>query len=281
METRVASSDYFKTMGIPIHRGRGFERGDGPEAAQVVLLSEAAVRRYFPGEDPLGKRIRVGWRRDGKPPAGGEVVGVVGDVKERGLGQDNPPEIYIPSAQLPFDSMDVVIRTSIDPLALLPAAEAVVHGIDPELPVARARTLEDVVARSISEPRFYMVLLGAFAVVALFLAALGIFGVMSYAVVQRSREIGIRVALGALPADVLRSILVQALLLSGVGVTVGLVGAVALSRTLSRLLFNLSPTDPPTLAATAALLTLVAAVASYLPARRATEVDPLVALRSE
>ena len=279
MEVRVATHGYFDTMGIVVRRGRGFEAGDSRGANQVVLLSEAAVTRFFPGEDPLGKHITVGWRRD--PPAGGEVVGIVGDIKELGLGHENAPEVYLPSSQLPFPSMDIVLRTSVSPLSLAPSVEATVHGLDPELPVSRMRTLEDVVARSISEPRFYMLLLGAFAGIALFLAALGIFGVMSYAVVQRSREIGIRVALGALPGDVLRSVLREALLLSGSGVALGVIGAMALSQVLRRLLFDLSPTDPGTLGAMAALLSAVALLASYLPARRATRVDPLVALRSE
>jgi predicted permease len=282
MEVRVASTDYFKTMGIPVKRGRGFERLDGPEARQVVLLSESAVRRYFPGEEALGQRITLGLgREEGRPRPGGEVVGIVGDVKESGLSKDAPPTIYLAYAQLPTSTIDVVLRTAVSPRALVPSVEAAVHGLDPDLPIARMRTLEEVVGRSVSEPRFYMVLLGAFAAVALLLAALGIFGVMSYAVVQRSREIGIRVALGAHPADVRRMVLGRAFLLVGMGVGLGLLGAMALSRTVRSLLFNLSPTDPVTLGGVALLLTAVALLASYLPARRATRVDPLVALRSE
>jgi putative ABC transport system permease protein len=279
MEVRVATPEYFKTMGIPIRKGRGLEAGDVQGSRQVVLLSEGAVRRFFPGEDPLGKRITIGWRRD--PPAGGEVVGIVGDIKQGGLDHEGAPEIYLPSDQLPFSSLDVVLRTSVSPLSLVPTVRAAVHGLDPELPVAGVRTLEDVVARSISDPRFYMLLLGAFAGIALFLAALGIFGVMSFAVVQRSREIGIRVALGALPGDVLRAILREAMLLAGSGVAVGLIGALGLSQALRRLLFDLSPTDPGTLVVMAVLLSGVALLASYLPARRATRIDPLVALRAE
>jgi putative ABC transport system permease protein len=282
MEVRIASPDYFKTIGIPLVRGRGFMRGDTAQSGQVVLISEAAARRYFPGEEPLGHWITLGLGRGpGKPRAGGEVVGIVGDVKERGLAEENPPEIYVPHAQYSAHTMDLLLRTAVSPLSLVPSAERVVHGLDPELPVARPRTLDDVVARSISEPRFYMILLGAFAATALLLAALGIFGVMSYAVVQRSREIGIRVALGAHPADVLQMVLGHALLLAVTGVGAGLAGAVALSRAIASLLFKLSPTDPATLGSVAVLLTAVAFVASYLPARRATRVDPLIALRSE
>jgi putative ABC transport system permease protein len=282
MQVRVATPGYFKAIGIPVVRGRGLEASDTAASTPVVVLSETAVRRFFPGEDPLGQHIVVGWRRpEGLPPAGGEVVGVVGDVKEEGLDQENPPEVYIPHAQLPVNAMDVVLRTGVEPLSLTRSVTAVVGGLDPQLPVARLQTLDAIVARSVSEPRFYMLLLGAFAAMALGLAALGIFGVMSYAVVQRSREIGIRVALGAHPGDVLRMVLGQALVLAGLGVAVGLLGAVALSRAIAGLLFQLSPTDPGTLAAVGLVLGAVALVASYLPARRATRVDPLLALRSE
>jgi putative ABC transport system permease protein len=282
MESRVATPGYFEAMGIALVRGRFFTPGDGAEAPQVVVLSESAVRRFFPGEDPLGQRIVLGWGRGpGRPRAGGEVVGIVGDVKERGLAEENPPEIYLPSVQLPVTSMDVMLRTSVSPRSLAPAVETVVHGLDPELPVARTATLDEIVARSISQPRFYMLLLGVFAGTALFLAALGIFGVMSYAVVQRTREIGIRVALGAQATQVLRMVIGQALVLAVAGVALGLLGALGLARAMTGLLFHLSPTDPATLASVAVLLTAVAVVASYLPARRATRVDPLVALRSE
>jgi predicted permease len=282
MEVRVATPDYFRAMQIPVRRGRGFQAGDVDGAPAVALLSESAVRKFFPNEDPLGKRIVLGWRRpEGKPRAGGEVVGIVADVKEQGLAIENAPEIYLPYAQLPIMSMDVVLQTAVRPLSLQAGAQAVVHALDAELPIARVRSLEDIVARSISEPRFYVLLLASFAAMALLLAALGIFGVMSYAVVQRTREIGIRVALGALPAELVRSILLEAVRLAAVGVGAGLAGALALSRVLERLLFQLSPNDPATLAAVGVLLTAVAVLASYLPARRAAAVDPLIALRSE
>ncbi len=282
MEIRVATVDYFQTMGIPVRRGRPILGRDVAGAPQAVVISEAAALRHFPGEDPMGKFIVLGWGRgEGQPKVGGEVVGIVGDVKERGLAEEKPPELYVPYAQVPIQTMDVVLRTQVTPRALVPAVEKVVRELDPELPVARVATLDEVVARSISEPRFYMVLLGAFAAMAVFLAALGIFGVLSYSVVQRSREIGIRVALGAHPRDVLRMVLGHAATLAVIGVLVGLAGALALSRAIGSLLFELSPTDPLTLGSMAVLLGAVALVASYLPARRATRVDPLIALRSE
>ena len=282
MEARVATPEYFRAMGIPVLRGRSFEARDGAGGPPVAVISEAAARKYFPDEDPLGRFITLGWGRgEGKPNVGGEIVGIVGDVKDRGLAQEKSPEIYVPYAQVPTETMDVVLRTHVAPRALVPAVEKVVRDLDPELPVARVATLDEVVARSISEPRFYMVLLGAFAAMAVFLAALGIFGVLSYSVVQRSREIGIRVALGAHPRDVLRMVLGHAATLALVGVLAGLAGALALSRAIGSLLFELSPTDPLTLGSMAVLLGAVALVASYLPARRATRVDPLIALRSE
>jgi ABC-type antimicrobial peptide transport system permease subunit len=191
------------------------------------------------------------------------------------------PEIFAPHAQLSFGSMDVVVRTKVPPLSLATAVEAAVHALDREIPVARVRSLKDVVATSIALPRFYTTLLAIFATVAVALASLGIFGVISYAVVQRSREIGIRLALGARPSGVLAMILRQATALAVAGVALGLVGAVALRGTISGLLFQLSPTDPSTLGAVAAILTLVALIAGYIPARQATRVDPIVTLRGE
>jgi len=282
MEMRVVTADYFKTMGIPIIRGRGIEPGDTDRSGQVVVLTQSAVTKYFPNENPIGQWITLGWRRpDGKPKTGGEVVGVVADVKTFGLARDAQPEIYLPYAQLPLGSMDVVLRTSVPPRSLAPSVESVVHDLDRDIPVARLRTLEEVVSRSISQPRFYMLLLGLFASMAVLLAALGVFGVMSYAVTQRSREIGIRMALGAQAENVMRMVLGNAATLIVPGIVMGLLGALALSRSLSGLLFNLSPTDPSTLAGVAILLTAVALLASYLPARQATRVDPLLTLRSE
>jgi putative ABC transport system permease protein len=282
MQIRVVTPDYFDTMGIPLLRGRVLERRDVDGAPPAVVISEAAARRHFAGEEPLGQFITLGWGRgDGKPKVGGEVVGIVGDVKDIGLDKEKPPECYVAHAQMPVSTMDLVLRTSLAPRSLVPSVEKAVRELDPELPVARVATLEEVVARSISEPRFYMILLGSFAGMALFLAALGIFGVMSYAVTRRSREIGIRVALGARPGDVLRMILGQAAVLVAIGVMAGLLGSLALSRTMRSLLFELSATDPATLSGMAAVLAAVALLASYLPARRATRVDPVIALRSE
>jgi len=278
----IATPGYFRAMGIEIVKGRALEPGDVASAPQVVVLSEAAVRRHFPGEDPIGKRINLGLGRGpGKPKAGGQVIGVARDVKRQGLAKESAPEIYVPYAQFPVQTMAMVLRTDVPPRSVAIAAERALHELDAQLPVARVATLEEVVARSISEPRFYTLLLGAFAATALFLAALGLFGVMSYAVAQRTRELAVRLALGARHQELRRMVLREALVLGSVGLAFGLGGALLLSRTLTTLLFAVSPNDPATLAVVGALLLLTTVLAGYLPARRATRIDPVVALRAD
>jgi putative ABC transport system permease protein len=281
LEVRVATPEYFRTMGIPLLRGRDFAEADRADAPQVVVINETTAQRFFAGEDPIGQRVRTGWGIGEDHFAGGEIVGVVGDVRQLGPGKEFIPELYLPSTQVPESDLSVVVRTAGDPLALAKAIRAEVRALDANLPVSNLRTLDQVLSRAVAQPRFYLLLLGAFAAVALVLAAIGIFGVMSYSVVQRTREIGIRVALGANPGAVLRMVVGRALWLALGGVAVGLLGALALSRLLGSLLFGVSATDPLTFAGVAALLTSVALLATYLPARRATRVDPMVALRSE
>jgi putative ABC transport system permease protein len=282
MEVRVASAGYFGAIGIPLKRGRLFTPSDVMNAPQVVLLSESAVRKYFPTEDPLGRNIKIGWTFDeGRRRAGGTVVGVVGDVKDAGLDAAARPEIYLPYAQMGLEDMTVVVRGDLPASSLSRSVEDAVRDLDANLPVANMKTLDQIVSASVADRRFYMLLIGLFAAVALVLAAVGIFGVMSYAVTQQTREIGIRMALGADRRDVVRMVLRHAglLILSGLVVGVGL--ALAAGRALSSMLFDLSPGDPATLAAVAALLATIALVASYLPARRATRIDPVIALRAE
>jgi putative ABC transport system permease protein len=283
MQIRVATPGYFETIGIPLKRGRLFTEDDGAASPRVVLITESAARQYFPGEDALGKTITLGWGR-GKdtPRAGGEVVGIVGDVKETGLDEAEPPQLYMPYRQWPLQGMSVVLQTAVPPASVADAARRAVYATDPNLPVANVRTLEEIVARSISQPRFYTLLLSLFAGVALILAAIGIFGVLSYAVAQRTREIGIRMALGAQGRAVRGLVVRQAMALAVTGVGAGTLLALWLSNSLvSKMLFNTSPHDASTYVAVAAVLALVALVASYLPARRATRVDPIVALRAE
>jgi putative ABC transport system permease protein len=281
LEVRLATPGYFQAIGIPLLKGRLFTAQDDERAVQVALISETAARKYFPHEDPIGRKIRLGWRRGGEDRVGGEVIGIVGDVRQHGLDAELMPEIYIPHAQAPVGSMDVIVRTDLPGAALAPSIRGVVHALDPELPMPTIQPVEDIVAESISRPRFYMMLVAIFAGVALLLAAVGIFGVMSYSVAQRTRELGIRIALGAGAGTVRRLVVGQAMTLATIGLGIGLGAALLLSSTLEKMLFNLSSTDPATFAAVAGVLFLVALVASWLPARRASRVDPVVALRAE
>ena len=282
MQVRVATPDYFDTVGIPLKRGRGFTEDDRENTPRVVLITEAAARQFFPGEDPLGKTIKLGWGRGpGKPRAGGEVVGIIGDVKDAGLNEDDPPHIYLPLRQWPVSFMAVVVKTAVPPTSLADAVRTQVAAVDPNLPVSNVGTLDAIVAKSISQQRFYMTLLTIFAAVALVLAAIGIFGVLSYAVSQRTREIGIRMALGAQERSVISLIVRQAMFLVIGGVAAGTVAALLLSETMTKMLFNVTARDPVTFASVAGVLVAVALFASYLPARRATRVDPIVALRAE
>jgi len=282
MQVRVATPEYFSTIGIPLKRGRMFTEDDRAQTPKVVLITEAAAKQFFPNEDPIGKTIKLGWGRGpGKPRAGGEVVGIVGDIKDEGLSEPNPPQIYMPLRQWPVSFVTILMKTSVPPTALTEGARAQVAAIDPTLPLSNVGTLEAIVAKSISQQRFYMTLLSLFAAVALVLAAIGIFGVLSYAVSQRTREIGIRMALGAQERTVITLVVRQAMLLVGTGVLAGTVLALYLSQTMSKMLFSVRPTDPTTFVSVAAVLAGVALFASYLPARRATRVDPIVALRAE
>ena len=283
MQVRVATPEYFSTIGIPLRRGRLFSDQDREGSPPVVLITEAAVKQYFPNEEPLGKKITLGWGRGpGTPRAGGEVIGIIGDVKDAGLNEADPPQLYLPYRQWPVQGMALVLKTSVPPASVADAARREVYAVDPSLPVANVRTLEQVVSRSISQPRFYMTLLAIFAGVALVLAAVGIFGVLSYAVVQRTREIGIRMALGARERSVVGLVVRHAMVMAVAGVAVGSVSAWVLSTSMmSGLLFSTDPRDAVTFCAVAVTLTVVALLAAYVPARRATRVDPIVALRAE
>jgi putative ABC transport system permease protein len=283
MQVRVATPGYFQTIGIPLKRGRFFSDSDRWGSPQVVLITEAAAKQYFPNEDPIGKRITLGWGRgENKPRAGGEVVGIIGDVKDAGLDEPDPPQIYLPYRQWPIGSMSFLLKTAVPPESVADPVRRTVYSMDGNLPVGNVRTLETLVARSISQPRFYMTLLTVFASVALALAAIGIFGVLSYAVAQRTREIGIRMALGAHQRTVVRLIVRDAMIMASVGVAIGTVAAFLLTEWLvAKLLFNTSPYDPATFTIVAVALAAVSLAAAYVPARRATRVDPIVALRAE
>jgi putative ABC transport system permease protein len=278
-QTRIATPDYFATMGIPLVRGRVFTERDRKGAPQVALISREVARRFFAGEDPIGQHLQASWRHDGVP-FGGEIIGIVGDVKQFALGRDAPAHIYVPVDQWPMDELTVVMRSTGDAASTLRAAEAAVRELDPDLPVYDAQTLDKVVSESLGQPRFYTVLLGAFAGVALLLAAVGVYGVISYGVQRRTREIGIRLALGASSGRIVQMVVGQGLMMAVGGIAIGIAGAFALTRVLRSLLFGISATDPVTFVLVPVILAAVALIASYLPARRAARVDPIQAVRS-
>ena len=279
-ELRIATPGYFNTMGLQLLRGRLLADSDGPNTQQVALISEALARQYWPNEDPLGKHIQYG-NMDGDLRLL-QVVGVVSDVREFGLDAKARPTVYAHYLQRPRQawSFTIVTRTAGDAKALIPVLQATLQSLNRDVP-AKFRTLAQVFSSSLDNRRFSLVLFGVFAVVALLLAALGIYGVTSYAVTQRTPELGLRLALGAQGSDVLRLVIGQGMKAVVIGVALGLVGAFALTRLIANLLFELSATDPLTFGVIAAVLLLVALLACYLPARRATKVDPLVALRHE
>jgi putative ABC transport system permease protein len=272
----VVDAGYFSAMGITLLRGRNFTDQETREARRVVLISESMARQHFPGENPLGKRIRVHMFEDPQPM---EIVGVVGDVRYDNLLQEGVPAVYFPHPELTYPFMTLVLRTAGDPAEMTPAVRRVVREIDPDQPISDVRTMEQVMADTVGRARFNTLLLGLLAGLATVLAAVGIFGVMSYSVTLRTREIGLRMALGAGKSQVLGLILKQGLLLTLIGIGIGLAGALALTRLLSSLLYGVSATDPLTFTAIAALLTAISCIACYIPAQRAARVDPQIALR--
>ena len=280
---RPVTAGYLETLGVPLIRGRFVTQSDTEKAPCVAVINQAAVRQYFPDVDPIGKRIQLGALPDASVPWM-EVVGIVGDLKQD-LAGDPKAEMYVPVRQgdslLPVFALSVVMRTERDPLSEASALRSVVRDINPNQPLVRVRTMEENISGSVSEPRFRATLLAIFAGAALVLAVVGLYGLMVYTVNQRIHEIGIRIALGADRGDVLRMVIAQGLRLAISGVLVGVLSSLALGRILSGFLYRVSPTDPMTILGVAVLLTLVALLASYLPARRATRVDPMVALRYE
>ena len=276
-EKRIASPGYFGVLRIPILAGRVFNERDIAGAPAVVVVNQAFAQSYFPGESPLGKRVDFRWGTSGMQ----EIVGVVGDVREQALQQPARPAIYIPFAQNPVEWAYLLVRTTGDPLDIVPSLRRMVAALDRNLPVADVRTLEDVVAARLADRRFAMSLFGVFSVLSLVLAALGLYALISYSVVQRRQEIGIRMALGARAEHVLRPVLRLGLVLSAAGVALGALAALWLGQFLSGLVFGVGTTDPATFAGVALLLVMTAFVASLVPALRATHLDPASVLRSE
>ncbi|MGH7463634.1 MAG: FtsX-like permease family protein, partial [Longimicrobiales bacterium] len=263
---------YFEAIGTPVVRGRDFSSQDRPDAPRVALINETGARFWFPGEDPIGRSVVVG-------SGTREIVGVVADVLQRDPATPMMPQLFAPYAQRTTRNLQIVARTSGDPLLVAPALRTRIRSMDPAMPISDFTPLRQVVAESVSRPRFYTSLLSLFAALALTLAAIGIFGVLSYAVTQRAREISIRMALGAQRAGVIRMIVGTSMTLAGLGLVAGIAGAAALGRVISSQLYNVRPMDPMTLVAVVIVLTGTALAASYLPARRAAALDPGTALR--
>jgi predicted permease len=279
-DIRVVDPEYFSTMGIPLRAGRSFTEHDNFSAARVMLINETLARQFWPNsnDNPIGQHITM---KDWGPPLTGEIVGVVGDVKTNGLDTAVGPMIYWPYYQFGQIFNVMVVRTDGSPLQLVSAVKSGIWSVDKNQPVSRIQTMEQILSDSVARRRLYVVLLGVFAGVALLLAATGIYGVVAYSVSQRTREIGIRVALGAERVDVVRLIITQAARLALAGEAIGILVALGLMRLMTNLLFGVSAADPLTFASAALLLTAVALAACYVPARRATRVDPMVALRYE
>ena len=280
-QVRMASPDYFAVMQIPINRGRGFTGEDRKQSSPVAVINAEMARRHFAGDDPVGKRLSLRVALGEGEPAWREIVGVVGDVRHFGLDAEVRPEIYVPYAQQPTSAMTMVVRAAVDPAGLTGAIKDEIKAIDKDQPVHSVATLESYVDRSVAGRRFSTVLLMAFGVIALALAAIGVYGVMSYTVAERTREIGIRVALGAGRRDILKLVVGQASVLLIAGLAGGLAGAFALTRVMEELLFGVSATDTVIFLTVPVALAAIAIFASYIPALRATKVDPMIALRYE
>ncbi len=273
--------DYFRVMSIPVRRGRDFTARDVQNAPPVIVINEAFARRFFESEDPIGRRIILEDEKD-EPLPPGEIVGIVGNVRHGSLDEKEQPEYYVPFFQTPDRQIDLVIRSAAsDPAALAFAMRGAIKAIDKDQLIWEVKTMDERVAESVAPRRFQMLLLGLFATLALTLASIGIYGVMNFMVTQRTHEIGIRIALGAQARDVLRLVVGQGMTLALIGVAVGLIGAFAVTRVMSSLLFGVSATDPATFIGVALLLAGVALIACLIPARKATKVDPMVALRYE
>ena len=276
-DVRVVDHNYFKAMGVPLVRGRAFDSRDDGTKIRRIIINQTLANRHFPGEDPIGRSIIVGWFDEGPD----EIVGIVGDVHQQDLETTPRATIYWPPGRFTYPFATIAIRTAGDPRSIVPAAVAALHEIDPNVAAADIKTMDEVIDASVAQRRFTMMLLAAFAGLALVLAAVGIYGVIGYSVSQRTQEIGIRMALGAQRAAVLRMVVGQAMTLAAIGLAAGAVGAWLLTRLMQKLLFGVTPSDPVTFVAVSASLALVAVVAASIPGLRATRVDPVVALRAE
>ncbi len=277
----VATPGFFRTMRIPVVSGREFTDADTTHSKPVMIVNQAFARKYFPGENAIGKHIKSGLGDGAVNAPMCEVVGVVGDVKRSGLKENFTPQYYLPWTQAVITWPTLVIRTSTDPAAIAGALRTKVAALNPEVPVYQVRTMQETVYRAAAEPRFQTMLLTVFAAAALLLAALGLYAVLSYMVAQRIGEIGVRMALGAQRGDILSLILGRGMVLALGGVAIGLAASAVLTRELSALLYEVQPLDPATFVAVSAILLLVGLTASVMPALHASRVDPMRALRDQ
>jgi putative ABC transport system permease protein len=275
---RTIGGDYFRALRIGLISGRGFAPGDSAGAPTVALINQALARRFFPDVDPIGRQIQLGTGSDGVK---GTVIGILADTRENGLDSPPVPMVYYPLMQGPEPVVSLAIRTSGEPRALLPTVQRALAGVDPEIGFFAIRTMDELTAGTLANRRFNLDLLGGFAIAALLLSAVGLYGVIAYSATQRSREIGIRMALGAAGRSVVWLFFREGLLLVGVGAAIGLGSALVLSRILASQLYGIGAADPVAFLAVAAVLAAVAALAVLIPARRATKVDPAIVLRSE
>jgi putative ABC transport system permease protein len=280
--TRITGPDYFETMGISLLQGRTFKETDKLDSLPVVIVNERFAQKFFPGANATGKRIQPGWSVDDKPGKVREIVGVVGNVKHLSLQKDFTPEMYLPASQLPVNLVWIVARTSIsNPGAITTAVRNELASLDRDVPLTHVRVFDEYMSRTLAKPRFNALLLSIFAGTALLLTAIGIYGVLAYSVSQRTNEIGIRIALGAAQSNIFRLVVGQAMALVGISLVLGLIGAFGATRLLNSLLYGVGAWDPPTFVAIVALVSVVAFLAAWIPARRAARVDPVIALRAE
>jgi putative ABC transport system permease protein len=273
---RAVTPDYFSTLGIPVVRGRAFAPQDSATSVPVALIDEAFAQTHFPGENPIGQRLDIGNGTDGA-----EIVGIVGNVSYSGLDELPSPTMYMPVTQDAFGTMWVMVRTAADPNSLGASVRQVVRDLDASLPVSLMSPLDEVVSESVAQQRFSMLLIAMFGMVALVLSAVGLYGVVAYSVSLRTREIGLRMAIGAMPGDVLKMVVGDGMKLAAMGVVIGTVAAFVLSRFVASMLFEVEVSDPVSYSGTALVLLLVAALACYIPARRAMRVDPMVTLQQD
>jgi putative ABC transport system permease protein len=277
LEIRSVTPGYFSTLGIRIQRGRIFNERDTTGTLSVALINEAMARRFFPGEDPLGKPLK--FSDDDKTPS--QIVGVVADTRDSGLNAPPRLQAYFPILQNPSERVHILVRSSLNPAVAIAGLQRAVWSVDKNLPLSKTRTMGEVISESVAEPRFRTWLLSIFAIAGLTLTLIGIYGVISYSVRQRTREMGIRIALGAQSGSLLGLVLRQAVVLALTGAAAGVIGSLLLMRLLASQLFEIKPGDPVTLIGAALLMMIVALAASWIPARRATRVDPMIALRDE